>query len=95
MVGTPHLQPVPSPSSGTCVHAVTRTAVAESASASLDLGQGGLEEVVVASVDQINCSHVLHVTLTIIQLLSQHSPTWLCPQHLIFVEKKCSAWKHA
>ena len=34
-VGTLHLQPAPSPSSGTCVHAVTRQVVAESASAFL------------------------------------------------------------
>ena len=58
MVGTPCLQPVPSLSAGTCVHAVTRSAVAESASAFLDLmfgpwGQEGPEETVVAAVDQV------------------------------------------
>ena len=46
MVGTPHLQPAPSPSYCSCVRAVTRQAAAESVSASLDLmfglrGQGG------------------------------------------------------
>ena len=55
MVGTPHSQPLLSPSSGTCVHAVTGPAVVESAFASLDLmfgprDQGGLEEVVVVVV---------------------------------------------
>ena len=59
MVGTPLLQPVPSLSADTCVHAVTRRAVAESASASPDLtfdprDQGGLEQAVVAAVDQVN-----------------------------------------
>ena len=58
MVGTPPLQPVPSLSADTCVHAVTRPAVAESVSSSLDLmfgprGQGGSEETVVAAVDQV------------------------------------------
>ena len=68
MVDTPPLQPAPSLSADTCVHAVTRPAVAESVSSSLDLmfgpqGQEGSEEVVVAAVDQINCNHLLHVTL--------------------------------
>ena len=58
MVGTPHLQPVPSLSTDTCVHAVTRPAAAESASAFLaliigPLNRGGLEETVVAAVDQV------------------------------------------
>ena len=52
MVGTPHLQPAPTPSAGTCVRAITRPVVAESVFASLDLildsqSQGGLEEAVV------------------------------------------------
>ena len=55
MVGTPHLQPAPSPSSDTCARAVTRPAVAESAFASLDLildsqSQEGSEEAVVVVV---------------------------------------------
>ena len=55
MVGTPCLEPLPPPSAGTFVHAVTRQVVAGSASAFLDLifdpwGQGGLEEVVDAVV---------------------------------------------
>ena len=58
MVGTPLLQPAPSPSADTCVHAVTRPAVAESAFVSLDLtfgprGQGGLEGTVVEMVHSI------------------------------------------
>ena len=58
MVGSPPLQPAPSPSADTCVHAVTRPAVAESASAFLGLMfgpqvQGGLEETVVAADDQV------------------------------------------
>ena len=58
MVGTPLLHPAPSLSGDTCVHAVTRRAAAGSVSASLDLtldlqGQGGLEEDVVAAVDQV------------------------------------------
>ena len=52
MVGSPHLQPAPSPSSDTCVHAVTRPTVAESASA-FQFGEGGLEETVVDAVDQV------------------------------------------
>ena len=50
-VGNPLLHPLPSPSSGTCVRAVTRPAAAESAFASLDLtwDQGGLEGAVVAA----------------------------------------------
>ena len=56
MVGTLRLQHVPSPSSGTFVHAVTRQVVAESVSASLDLifdprGQEGSEGAVGAAVD--------------------------------------------
>ena len=52
MVGTPLSQLVPSLSADTCLHAVTRRAVAESAS---DLtfdpgGQGGLQQ---AAVDQV------------------------------------------
>ena len=58
MVDSPSLQPVPSLSADTCVHAVTRSAVAESASAFLDLmfgprDQGDSEEVVVVAVDQV------------------------------------------
>ena len=46
MVGTPHSQLASCPSADTCVRAVTRPAVAESAFVSLDLmfgsrGQGG------------------------------------------------------
>ena len=71
MVGTPLLQPAPSPSADTCVRVVTRPVAAESAFASLDLtldlqGQGGLEEDVVAAVDQVKDlkpSDLLHVTL--------------------------------
>ena len=37
MVGTPCLQPVPSLSADSCMHAVTRPAAAESVSSSLDL----------------------------------------------------------
>ena len=56
MVGTPCLQPAPSLSAGTFVHAVSRQVVAESASAFLDLifdprGRGGSEGAVVAAVD--------------------------------------------
>ena len=45
MVGTPCLQPAPSPSADTCVRVVTRPVAAESVFASLDLifgppGQG-------------------------------------------------------
>ena len=52
MVGTPHLQPAPTPSAGTCARAVTRPVAAGSVFASLDLildsqSQGGLEEAVV------------------------------------------------
>ena len=59
MVGNPLLQPALSPSSDTCVRAVTRPAAAESAFASLDLildsqSQGGLEGTVVGAVDQVN-----------------------------------------
>ena len=55
MVGTPHLQPAPTPSSDTCARAVTRPVVAESVFASLDLildsqSQGGSEEAVVVVV---------------------------------------------
>ena len=59
MVGSPgHSQPVPFPSSGTCVRAVTRPVAAESAFAFLGLvldhwNQGGSEETVVAAVDQM------------------------------------------
>ena len=58
MVGTPPLQPAPSLSTDTCVHAVTRPAVSESAPAFLGLmfgprGQGGSEKTVVAAVDQV------------------------------------------
>ena len=71
MVGTPLLQPAPSLSGDTCVHVVTRPAVAGSGSASLDLTldlpePGGLEEDVVAAVDQVKDlkpSDLLHVTL--------------------------------
>ena len=56
MVGTPPLQPLPSPSADTCVHAITGQVVAESASAFLDLifdpqVRGGSEGAVVAAVD--------------------------------------------
>ena len=55
MVGTPPLQPLPSPSADTCVHAITGQVVAESASAFLGLmlgcwDQEGSEEVVVVVV---------------------------------------------
>ena len=55
MVGSPHSQPAPPPSGGTCVHAVTRQVVAESASAFLGLmlgrrDQEGSEEVFVVLV---------------------------------------------
>jgi len=57
MVGTPLLQPAPSPSSDICVRAVTTPVAAESIFAFLDLlfdpwDQGGLEGTVVA-VDQV------------------------------------------
>ena len=64
MVGTPPLQPAPSLSADTCMRVVTRQVVAESASALL-FGQGGLEETVVAAVDQVKDfkpSDLLHVT---------------------------------
>ena len=59
MVGTPLSQSAPSSSADTCVHAVTRPAVAESAFASLNLtfgpwGQGGLERTVVEMVHSIS-----------------------------------------
>ena len=74
-VDTPHLQPAPSPSSGTCVHVVTRPAAAESVFASLDLmldprGQGlegtvvemvHSKSQVVVAVNQMK-GHLLHVT---------------------------------
>ena len=76
MVGIPPLQAALSPSADTCVHAVTRPAVAESVFASLDLmfgpqGQGGSEETVVAAVDQVkNLKPSLHALYTHQQLHS-------------------------
>ena len=56
MVGTPHLQPAPSLSADTCVHAVTRSAAAGSVFAFLALiiRQRGLDVVAVVVDHQVN-----------------------------------------
>ena len=89
MVDTPTLQPAPSLSADTCVHAATRPAAAESVSSSLDLifgprGQGGSEETVVAADDQINCNHLLHVTLI---FTNNHTTIKSTQSHLVLPPK--------
>ena len=94
MVDTPPLQPVPSPSADTCMHAVTRPAAAESVSSSLDLMfalrglQQGSEETVVAVDDQINCNHLLHVTLIPTNNHATIKSTQFYPQHLIRMDTR-------
>ena len=88
-VGSPLLQPAPSPSADTCVRAVTRPAVAESAFASLDLtfgprGQGGLEGTVVEMVHSISQegSEKTVVVVAVDQVTYlKPSYTWNCNIH--------------
>ena len=83
MVGTPPLQPLPSLSADTCVHAVTRPAVAESVSSSLGLifgprGQGGLEGAVVEMVHSISQEGSEKTVVVAVDQVTYLKPSYTC-----------------
>ena len=85
MVGTPHLQPAPAPSSDTCVRAVTRQVeLLNQFSFLMDLildsqSQGGLEEaVVVVVVVVVVVDHQVNVFEGESQVAERHCCSVVC-----------------